>query len=77
MQEFLYYIFEFESILLYTNQSFIFDLGWKHGYQYITSKEKKSIYKPQQNCTVLDEVLLAEICTPGNIQRIICILCVT
>ena len=29
---------------------------------------KPSSYKPQQNCTVLDEVLIAEICTPGNID---------
>lgn len=27
-------------------------------------EKKSSGYKPQQNCTVLDEVLLAEICTP-------------
>jgi len=30
----------------------------------LTGKKPSHQYKPQQNCTVLDEVLLAEICTP-------------
>ena len=35
-----------------------------------TSPYKPSSYKPQQNCTVLDEVLIAEICTPGNFDTL-------